>query len=193
MDSDGVGLAGGGEYALGVIGYVIWKCLGCQLTCTTLTGLKRHMGHHTNTARSCARFRYCKQQLVSDQRRPAGRVLTEYSANVRLPLDADDGGQVLDPDPRPPTPDSDDPAMFDQPVLLYTWLHAQENPACEGSEIPQVTSYNLQPTSSYAPNDTSSFVTDPYFADTYEEAKAIWNSWPGKESRQSARSNNPQP
>ena len=59
-----------------------------------------------------------------------------------------------------------DPAMFDQPVLLYTWLHAQENPACEGSEIPQVTSYNLQPTSSYAPNDTSSFVTDPYFADT---------------------------
>jgi len=59
-----------------------------------------------------------------------------------------------------------DPAMFDQPVLLATWLHAQENPVCEGSNIPKVTSYNLQPTSSYAPNDTSSFVTDPDYTDT---------------------------
>ena len=35
--------------------------------------------------------------------------------------------------------------------------------------------------------------TNNHILDTYEEAKAIWNSWPGKESRQSARSNNPQP
>jgi hypothetical protein len=59
-----------------------------------------------------------------------------------------------------------DPAMFDQPVLLATWLHAQENPACAGSRIPKVTSYNIQPTTSYAPNDTASFMTDPMYTDT---------------------------
>jgi hypothetical protein len=59
-----------------------------------------------------------------------------------------------------------DPAMFDQPVLLATWLHAQQNPVCEGSNIPKVTSYNLQPTSSYAPYDTATFVTDPLYTDT---------------------------
>ena len=42
-----------------------------------------------------------------------------------------------------------DPAMFDQPVLLSTWLHAQENPACvPGGDVPHVTMINIQPTSS---------------------------------------------
>lgn len=60
-----------------------------------------------------------------------------------------------------------DPAMFDQPVLLATWLHAQENPACAlPGHLPKVTSYNIQPTSSYGPNDTASFVTDPLYTDT---------------------------
>ena len=59
-----------------------------------------------------------------------------------------------------------DPAMFDEPVLLATWLHAQQNPACASGRTPRVTSYNIQPTSAYAPNDTSSFVTDPMYADT---------------------------
>ena len=59
-----------------------------------------------------------------------------------------------------------DPAMFDQPVLLATWLHAQQNPACAGGSTPKVTSFNIQPTSSYEPYDTSSFNTDPYYAQT---------------------------
>jgi len=56
-----------------------------------------------------------------------------------------------------------DPAMFNQPVLLATWLHAQENPVCAGSKIPKVTSINIQPTSSFWPNDTSSFDPDPTY------------------------------
>ncbi len=59
-----------------------------------------------------------------------------------------------------------DPAMFDQPVLLSTWLHWQQNPSCAGTHIPKVTSYNIQPTASYAPNDTATFITDPLFSDT---------------------------
>ena len=59
-----------------------------------------------------------------------------------------------------------DPAMFDQPVLLATWLHAQQNPACAGSHTPKVTSYNIQPTTSYSPNDTATFDTDPLYAST---------------------------
>jgi glutaminase-like protein len=57
-----------------------------------------------------------------------------------------------------------DPSMFDQPVLLATWLHAQENPACSGSA--KVTSFNIQPTSSYSPSDTSHFDTDPTYSST---------------------------
>ncbi len=57
-----------------------------------------------------------------------------------------------------------DPAMFDQPVTLAAWLHAQANPACSGKA--KVTSFNIQPTSSYGPTDTSHFMTDPMYADT---------------------------
>lgn len=56
-----------------------------------------------------------------------------------------------------------DPAMFNQPVLLATWLHAQENPVCAGSKIPKVTSFKIQPTSSFWPNDTSTFDPDPTY------------------------------
>jgi hypothetical protein len=61
-----------------------------------------------------------------------------------------------------------DPAMFNQPVLLATWLHAQENPACAGSFTPHVTMINVQPTSSYTPSGSSglTFSTDPTFSST---------------------------
>ncbi len=60
-----------------------------------------------------------------------------------------------------------DPSMFDEPVLLATWLHAQENPAC--SSTPRVTAINIQPTSSYSPlayGITTIFDTDPLYSDT---------------------------
>jgi len=61
-----------------------------------------------------------------------------------------------------------DPAMFNQPVPLSTWLHAQENPACAGSFTPNITMINVQPTSSYAPMGTSGtvFSTDPAYSAT---------------------------
>jgi len=62
-----------------------------------------------------------------------------------------------------------DPAMFDQPVLLSQWLHAQENPACvSGSSTAHVTMINVQPTASYCPAGGSGyyFYDDPYYADT---------------------------
>jgi len=61
-----------------------------------------------------------------------------------------------------------DPAMFDQPVLLATWLHAQENPACGGTNA-HVTTINIQPTSSYEPasfGETTIFITDPTYSAT---------------------------
>jgi hypothetical protein len=59
-----------------------------------------------------------------------------------------------------------DPAMFDQPVLLSAWLHAQENPACSGSA--HVSMINIQPTTSYAPASYSGYLfnTDPLYTDT---------------------------
>ena len=57
-----------------------------------------------------------------------------------------------------------DPAMFDQPVPLATWLHFQTNPACvPGGDVPHVSMINIQPNSSYEPSTGSgySFNTDP--------------------------------
>ena len=56
-----------------------------------------------------------------------------------------------------------DPAMFDQPMPAATWLHFQENPACDqGSYVPLVDVISIQPNSSYQPNSSPySFVTDP--------------------------------
>ena len=62
-----------------------------------------------------------------------------------------------------------DPAMFDQPVLLSAWLHAQENPACvSGSSVAHVSMINVQPTASYSPASYSgyTFDTDPAYAST---------------------------
>jgi Glutaminase len=62
-----------------------------------------------------------------------------------------------------------DPAMFDQPVLLATWLHAQENPACvPGGDVPHVSMINVQPTASFWPSDGTgyNFDDDPTFANT---------------------------
>lgn len=61
-----------------------------------------------------------------------------------------------------------DPAMFDQPVLLSVWLHAQENPACAGSYNPHVSMINVQPQSSYSPTSYTglTFDTDPNFTST---------------------------
>jgi hypothetical protein len=65
-----------------------------------------------------------------------------------------------------------DPAMFNQPVLLATWLHAQENPTCAIGASPPVVAHvsmiNVQPTSSYTPAGYSglSFGTDPTYSST---------------------------
>lgn len=61
-----------------------------------------------------------------------------------------------------------DPAMFNQPVPLATWLRAQENPACAGSYTPNVTMINVQPNSSYTPAGSSgyTFSTDPTYSST---------------------------
>lgn len=62
-----------------------------------------------------------------------------------------------------------DPAMFDQPVLLSAWLHAQENPVCAaGSDVAHVSMINIQPTASYWPSGSSgmTFGTDPVYSST---------------------------
>ncbi|MES2701403.1 MAG: protein-glutamine glutaminase family protein [Bacteroidota bacterium] len=62
-----------------------------------------------------------------------------------------------------------DPAMFNQPVLLSVWLHAQENPSCVPTgKVPHVTMINIRPTASYAPSGMSgmSFSTDPSYSAT---------------------------
>jgi hypothetical protein len=60
-----------------------------------------------------------------------------------------------------------DPAMFDQPILLSVWLHAQENPACAWG-TPNVSMINIQPTEMYCPADYSGylFATDSDFSST---------------------------
>jgi hypothetical protein len=61
-----------------------------------------------------------------------------------------------------------DPSMFDKPVLLSTWLSAQENPSCAGSAIPKVTKYSIQPSSAYTPanGQGTQFATDPNYTAT---------------------------
>lgn len=59
-----------------------------------------------------------------------------------------------------------DPSMFDKPVLLSTWLGAQENATC-GSNA-HVSMYSIQPGSAYGPANYSgtAFVTDPGYVGT---------------------------
>jgi hypothetical protein len=58
-----------------------------------------------------------------------------------------------------------DPGMFDKPVLLTTWLAAQENKNC--SPNAKVSQFSIQPGSAYAPNGgPNSYVTDPNYTAT---------------------------
>jgi hypothetical protein len=55
-----------------------------------------------------------------------------------------------------------DPSMFDKPVLLHTWLAAQENKNCAANA--HVTKYSIQPGSAYWPiYPGNSFGTDPNY------------------------------
>jgi hypothetical protein len=59
-----------------------------------------------------------------------------------------------------------DPGMFDKPVLLSSWLSAQENLAC--STNAHVSMYSIQPGSAYTPANYqgTAFSTDPSYTDT---------------------------
>ena len=57
-----------------------------------------------------------------------------------------------------------DPGMFDKPVLLSTWLAAQENKNCSANA--HVTSYSIQPGSAYTPAGVGNFSTDPNYVAT---------------------------
>lgn len=60
-----------------------------------------------------------------------------------------------------------DPGMFDKPVLLSTWLSAQENTACDGNA--NLSMYSIQPGSAYTPANYAGtlFATDPTYAQTH--------------------------
>ena len=59
-----------------------------------------------------------------------------------------------------------DPGMFDKPVLLSSWLAAQENPLCHPHA--RVSKYSIQPGSAYTPafGSTTTFTTDPSYTAT---------------------------
>jgi hypothetical protein len=59
-----------------------------------------------------------------------------------------------------------DPGMFDKPVLLSTWLAAQENKTCSANG--NVSMYSIQPGSAYWPNNFAGtqFGTDPNYVQT---------------------------
>lgn len=60
-----------------------------------------------------------------------------------------------------------DPSMFDKPVLLSSWLAAQENTRCNPDA--RVSKYSIQPGSAYGPaffGNTTSFSTDPTYSAT---------------------------
>src|SRR4029450_8268412 len=57
-----------------------------------------------------------------------------------------------------------DPGMFDKPVLLSSWLSAQENKAC--SPLAKVSAYSIQPGSAYTPGWNAPFGTDPNYTQT---------------------------
>lgn len=58
-----------------------------------------------------------------------------------------------------------DPGMFDKPVLLTTWLAAQENKNC--SPNAKVSQFSIQPGSAYTPNGgPNSYITDPNYTAT---------------------------
>jgi hypothetical protein len=63
-----------------------------------------------------------------------------------------------------------DPGMFDKPVLLTSWLAAQENKTCNPNA--HVSLYSIQPGSAYTPmGGPNQFTTDPNYTAT--DAKLI--------------------
>lgn len=60
-----------------------------------------------------------------------------------------------------------DPSMFDKPVLLSTWLMAQENTGCLANA--NLSMYSIQPGSAYEPANyaATAFRTDPAYVDTH--------------------------
>lgn len=65
-----------------------------------------------------------------------------------------------------------DPGMFDKPVLLSSWLEAQENTLCSSSA--HVSRYSIQPGTAYWPGNYAgtSFGTDPDYAKTESTLQA---------------------
>ena len=59
-----------------------------------------------------------------------------------------------------------DPGMFDRPVLLSTWLAAQENTCCNAKA--HVSSYSIQAGSAYTPANYAgtAYTTDPNYVST---------------------------
>jgi hypothetical protein len=68
-----------------------------------------------------------------------------------------------------------DPSMFNKPVLLSSWLMAQENTGC--SPNANVSMYSIQPGSAYAPANGSgtAFSTDPNYTQTDQTLIAYKN------------------
>ena len=68
-----------------------------------------------------------------------------------------------------------DPGMFDKPVLLTTWLAAQENKTCASNA--HVSMYSIQPGSAYWPDNYAGtmFGTDPNYVQTNQTLIAYKN------------------
>jgi len=68
-----------------------------------------------------------------------------------------------------------DPGMFDKPVLLSSWLYAQENKTCDANA--NVSMYSIQPGSAYSPANYqgTAFTTDPNYTATNATLNAYKN------------------
>ncbi|MEP6871657.1 MAG: protein-glutamine glutaminase family protein [Anaerolineaceae bacterium] len=66
-----------------------------------------------------------------------------------------------------------DPGMFDKPVLLSTWLAAQENKTCNPQA--KVSAYSIQPGSAYTPGWSGPYGTDPNYVATEATLLAYQN------------------
>jgi hypothetical protein len=68
-----------------------------------------------------------------------------------------------------------DPGMFDKPVLLSTWLAAQEDTTCDANA--NLSMYAIQPGSAYSPANYAGtmFTTDPAYTATHATLTAYKN------------------
>lgn len=69
-----------------------------------------------------------------------------------------------------------DPGMFDKPVLLSTWLMAQEEATC--SATANVSMFSIQPGSAYTPANLAGtmFNTDPAYTQTHQTLTGYKNA-----------------